>query len=268
MKQVLSAAAPTTEMLASEYRRMAEVEARMWWYTSLHADLLALIRRHFGERRDIRILDAGCGTGGLLRLLRQHGYHNTLGVDISDIAVARTREQGFEVLQGSIADARLLAGIGKVDLLLSLDVVCSLPDEAARLSFFQEAERLLDDGGLMLVQTPAFACLGGIHDLAVGVNVRYTQASMRRLLEQAGITGFRQRYRLVLLSPLIWLLRTLQRRRLKAGGELRLESDVKMPPRSLNALLYFLQRTEDRLLPFRPFGCSLQILINKGQRWP
>ena len=54
-------------MQPDEYRKMAKAESVMWWYRALHANLLWLIRRFAPV--DGPILDAGCGTGGLLARL-------------------------------------------------------------------------------------------------------------------------------------------------------------------------------------------------------
>lgn len=263
--KVASAAPASSEMLEAEYLRMAAVEAGMWWYTTLHASLGAAIARVFGDDRSIRILDAGCGTGGFLRHLRSQGYTNCVGLDISDIAVDFSRKQGFEVIQGSISDPAVLAQVGNVDVIVSMDVICSLPDDRERVLFFREAQGLLNAGGLMIVQTPAFSCLGGIHDMAVGVNERYTKAEMRSVLQQAGIDAYKLRYRLVLLTPVIFIMRALQRLRLRRETHVVIESDVKLPAPLVNTLLALLQRFEDRWLPFKPFGSSLQIVIAKRQ---
>ncbi len=257
------APSPSTTMLEAEYARMAAVETTHWWYTSLHQDVLDMIQGAFGNDRGIRILDAGCGTGGLLRFLRRHGYEHCLGLDLSGIAVNFCRQQGLDVVQGSIADAGLLRQAGKANVIVSMDVICSLPDDQQRMDFLRNAHDQLHDGGLLIVQTPAFPCLGGIHDLAVGVNKRFTGDGMRSLLVQAGIDDYRLRYRLVLLTPLVFLVRGLQRLRMKFGGAARIESDVKLPPSAFNSLLYRLQRMEDRWLGLRPFGTSLQILVRK-----
>lgn len=250
-------------MLESEYHRMAQAEAALWWYRSLHADLLAMIRKHRGADRNIRILDAGCGTGGFLDYLRRHGYTNAAGLDISPLAVDFCRKRGLAVQQGSIADAEALALAGTADVIVSMDVICSLPDAAQRAEFLHAAHAQLNPGGLLIVQTPAFASLGGIHDLAVGVNKRYTKPEMRDLLHAAGIADYTLRYRLMLLTPLVFLTRAWQRLRLKRGGDVKIESDVKLPSPTLNALLYALQRIEDRGLSLRPFGTSLQVLVKK-----
>ncbi|MES2626704.1 MAG: class I SAM-dependent methyltransferase [Pseudomonadota bacterium] len=261
---IVSGTSASSEMLAAEYFRMADVEAEMWWYTSLHLHLVETIRKFFGENKQIRILDAGCGTGGFLRYLQRQGYANSIGLDISDIAVEFSRRQGFDVNKGSIADAAVLKRIGKVDVIVSMDVICSLPSEEQRVVFFREAERLLNDDGLMIIQTPAFASLGGIHDMAVGVNKRYTKSEIRDVLRQADIAHYNLGYRLMVLTPVIFMVRAMQRMRLKLGKDVAIESDVKMPSRIVNTLLFLLQRMEDRWLLFRPFGTSLQILISKG----
>ncbi|MDY6982673.1 MAG: class I SAM-dependent methyltransferase, partial [Pseudomonadota bacterium] len=255
----LAAPQGSTEMLESEYHRMAQVEAALWWYRSLHADLLDTIRKHFGADTNIRIADAGCGTGGFLDHLRRNGYTNCSGLDISTLAVDFCRNRGLSVQQGSIADAAALAQLGKADVIVSMDVICSLPDADQRSAFLRAAYQQLNPGGLMIVQTPAFECLGGIHDLAVGVNKRYTKRELRDLLRAAGIGSYRLRYRLMLLTPLVFVARAWQRMRLwrqKSGGNVKIESDVSLPPRVVNKLLYGLQRFEDRLLPLRPFGTS------------
>jgi SAM-dependent methyltransferase len=250
-------------MLKAEYGRMAEVESRMWWYTSLHACLLASIREIFHTDTQIRILDAGCGTGGFLRYLRDRGYDNSIGLDIEDLAVEASRNQGFEIIQGSISDPATLQQAGKADVIVSMDVICSLADEGERVIFLQEATKLLNDHGLLLIQTPAFSCLSGIHDRAVGVKRRYSKSAMRQLLKQAGIENYHLRYRLTLLTPLILLIRGIQRLRLKLSRNVPIESDVRMLPALINTLLAGLQRFEDRRLSFRPFGTSLQILVTK-----
>jgi SAM-dependent methyltransferase len=256
----------STAMLESEYHRMAQLESGLWWYRSLHADLLDMIHAHFGTRRDLRILDAGCGTGGFLRHLRGAGYHDCVGLDISPLAVAFCREDGLDVAQGSIADASALSARGKADLIVAMDVICSLPDDSQRVEFLRAASRQLNPGGLIIAQTPAFSALRGIHDLAVGVNKRYTKSGMRKLLALADIDSARLRYRLMLLTPLVLLARSLQRLRLRFARDVAIESDVKMPPALVNSLLFHLQRSEDRFLPWRPFGTSLQVCVTKAGR--
>ena len=51
-------------MELTEYARMDAVEDHMWWYRALHRRLVAALTDVHGH-----VLDAGCGTGGLLARL-------------------------------------------------------------------------------------------------------------------------------------------------------------------------------------------------------
>jgi methylase of polypeptide subunit release factors len=75
-----------------EYERLRLVEDRMWWFAALHANLGMLYRRFApAARRQGRVLDAGCGTGGLLRRLTDEipdemPWATTIGVDADETA--------------------------------------------------------------------------------------------------------------------------------------------------------------------------------------
>lgn len=49
--------------------------------------ILNQIRSSFGTRKDIAILDVGCGNGYFLRFLKDHGYSNLIGIDINSRSV-------------------------------------------------------------------------------------------------------------------------------------------------------------------------------------
>jgi SAM-dependent methyltransferase len=57
-------------MERAEYKRMAAVEDTMWWYRALHARLIDRLDQ-LSLAVGARVLDAGCGTGGLLRRIGQ-----------------------------------------------------------------------------------------------------------------------------------------------------------------------------------------------------
>ena len=60
-------------MERTEYLVMAEVEGYHWWYGGMRAITASMLASAYAGRRDLQILDAGCGSGGNLRFLRRYG---------------------------------------------------------------------------------------------------------------------------------------------------------------------------------------------------
>ena len=52
-----------------EYEKMAEAEGVHWWYRTLHQMILSTLRE-FAHAETEPIIDAGCGTGGLIQFLQ------------------------------------------------------------------------------------------------------------------------------------------------------------------------------------------------------
>ena len=84
-------------MERSEYAKLNEVEDEMWWFRGIHANLMTAFNRRAGEMPTVHaILDAGCGTGGLLtKLGRELPGWSALGLDVDPgaCAVARAKSR-------------------------------------------------------------------------------------------------------------------------------------------------------------------------------
>src|SRR5438132_891799 len=89
-------------MERSEYIVMAAVEDRHWWYGGMRAIAAAMLAEAYGARRDLRILDAGCGTGGNALFLQRYG--RVVGIDLA----AEALELGGERLPGVLARGSVL----------------------------------------------------------------------------------------------------------------------------------------------------------------
>jgi SAM-dependent methyltransferase len=82
----------------------ARYDAAIDWYEEFRPALSepeeAALRRLLGAGRG-RCLDAGCGTGVALPVLRDLGW-TAIGIDESEVALARARERGGDVLSGDL----------------------------------------------------------------------------------------------------------------------------------------------------------------------
>ena len=191
-------------MQPDEYRKMAAVEDAMWYYRALHRHVGRSLARHLPP--GARVLDAGCGTGGLLRRLHaaQPTWHLT-GIDFSPLAceLARART-GAEVVQGSIA--ALPFPEAAFDAVVSCDVVCQVADPAQAL---REFNRCLRPGGVVVLTMPAYQWMYSYHDREVGNLRRYTRSEVGALLGAAGFTVVRNTHWNTLPFPLAVLRRKL-----------------------------------------------------------
>ena len=243
-------------MNPSEYAAMFAVEDRHWWYVGVRREVerwLRTLAPAHGER--LAVLDAGCGTGGLLANLRSPAWR--AGVEISAEGVRLARRRGDAALvMGSVA--ALPFAEGSFDAVVSIDVLCH--SGVVERQAAEEAARVLRPGGLFLVQVPAFDFLRGEHDAAVWTKRRYRRAEVAALLSSAGLTLRGSGYRNSLLFPLAAAGRLLRRRR-KARELAR--SDVRPVPRPLNAVLSGVLALERALGVRFPFGLSVFCVASK-----
>src|SRR5262245_53676270 len=175
-----------------EYTSMAEVEGTLWWYQALHHLVLAAIRAHAGTAEP-EIVDAGCGTGGLMLFLRAHGLRNVRGFDLSADAVMWCKKRDLDVKPGNLLDIGRLHAERSADVIVSNDTMYFLErDEQQR--FVQQCADILRPGGLLILNLPALRAFAGIHDLSVGIRDRFSRADTRRLLAQPSFEVVRETY--------------------------------------------------------------------------
>jgi len=226
----------------------------MWWFAALHANLLAVYRRAGPSAGDV--LDAGCGTGGLLRRLGDDCRGaRACGIDADPPACARARaKSGRPVCAGSV-DA-LPFPKGAFAAIFSADVLCHRGvDEGRALAEFR---RCLAPQGLLVLNLPAYRWMLSRHDAAVYNARRYGRRGVVALLRAAGFRPLFVGYWNTLLFPLMVVTRKL----LPAGRS----SDVKTYPRPVELLCRAATALERSLLRrgvALPFGGSILALAAK-----
>jgi SAM-dependent methyltransferase len=194
-------------MKPEEYEVMYRVEDTHWWYLGMEAITRAVLDRAIGRGHNLRILDAGCGTGAAMGYLADYG--TVTGFDFAAEALhfcqirKRDRLSRASVLALPYADASF-------DLVASFDVLCEravVDDDVALRDF----ARVLRQGGRVLLRLPAYNWLRGKHDEAVYIRHRYTARELAGKLRQAGFEPERISYANMLLFPIAALKRMTER---------------------------------------------------------
>ena len=243
-----------------EYEKMAAVETDHWWYQSLHQQVAAYLKSHFPEP-GTSILDAGCGTGGMLSHLRTAGFKNLRGFDLSSDAVEFCTEQELDVVQGNLAEIDTLYGDQMFDVIISNDTLYFFdPEEGRKLA--EKLVTLLRPGGSLIANVPALQVFSGIHDISVGINGRFTRARLKAMFSGLPVTTVRLRYWPFLLSPLILISRLLQKAKLKINPDCEIKSDIDLPNPLINRFLLWICQFENTLLP-TCFGSSLLLIVTR-----
>jgi SAM-dependent methyltransferase len=250
-------AAGAPYMNVEEYRKLAEVEDRMWYFRALHAHIERELVAALGSR-PAAVLDAGCGTGGLIhRLGPLHPQWNWSALDASEVACGlarqrldgmRTGETQVEVQLGSVA--ALPYDNATFDAIVSADVLYHVDDDAGAL---KEFFRVLRPGGVVVLNVPAYRWLWSYHDVAVHSRRRYGRRELLGKAANAGFGGLRATYWNTLPFPLI-----VARRKLLPPP--RDGSDVHLFPVPIEAafdVAMAFERRWIRTLGRLPFGSSV-----------
>lgn len=225
----------------------------MWWFAAAHANLLLLYRAMTGAAAARRpLLDAGCGTGGLLaRLAADYPDRTVIGLDRAATACARAATKSARAVCAGSVDA-LPFGDAAFGAIFSADVLCHRDvDERAALAQFH---RCLSDGGILVLNLPAYPWMLSRHDAAVYNVRRYTRRRVARLLHAAGFRLLFASYWNIVLFPIM----VLNRKLMPQGA--RVTSDVRLYPAPIEALGRAATGFERTLLRCGlrfPFGGSL-----------
>lgn len=238
-------------METEEYRTMFAVEDRHWWYVGMQAITVALIARLYPRRTDLRILDAGCGTGAAMGYLAPFGP--VTGCDLSAVALQFCRQRGLHSLnQASVL--RLPFEEDCFDLVTSFDVLYhrAVGDYGQAVGEF---DRVLKPGGRLLLRLPAYDWLRGHHDQVVHTTRRFTAAEVGRSLAAQGFLVEKLSYANTLLFPLALAKRLVERMRPVDGTM----SDIQPNPPWQDKLLARFLRAEAHWLVCHnlPFGLTV-----------
>jgi SAM-dependent methyltransferase len=253
---------------SEEYEKMFRLEGQLWWYRVLHERVETALGQYFHNRRDIALLDAGCGTGGLLHFLSKKGYSCLRGIDGSADAVAFCHKRDLAVTLVDLNRLNSFEPGVQYDAIVCNDVFCYFPDSELPTLLHELARRLKPEG-LLISNNNAFNVFKGQHDLAVGVGRRFVLADFKPLFLQTGLRVKYATYWSLFLSPVIVAMRQWQNLQLRLGWRKPedAQSDVYLPASWINETLYLIVKIEQNLLARTPFGSSLFIeVVGQGKQ--
>ncbi len=234
--------------------------ARHFWFAGFRDYVSPVLAGVAGGRRDLRLLDCGCGAGHNLPMLAPYG--RVFGFDLSAGGLEIARAAGRPLVR---ADAtRIPFASGQFDVVTAFDVAQCLPDDRTAV---REMARVLRPGGALVMTMAALEWLRGDHSVVWEEARRYTPALARQLGAQAGLEVERVSFMFATLVPLMLPVRLLQRA-LRPWRGVRDDSDIGVPSAPVNAVLTAMVRAEaaaSALVPL-PFGSSLLVVARKPGR--
>ena len=253
-------------MKAQDYADLYKLEEGFWWFVGMRNITAALLDPLCLPARDRLILDAGCGTGGMLSWLKRYTVNEKIfGVDLAHTALDFSYERGHKnLVKASVTQLPFADSL--FDLVTSFDVLVQLPGEEKDLLAIREIHRVLRPGGIAFVRVAAYKWMMSGHDKALGTQRRYTLHELMEKMERAGFNVLRTSYANSFLFPVA----TFRRLLLKRIGVADSGSDVKPLPRPLNWLNHIFTGvlySEGRLLKYSsaklPFGLSAICVAEK-----
>lgn len=245
-------------MNREEYEVMYQVEDTHWWYLGMERITRRLLECALPSdrgTRSLKLLDAGCGTGAVMKYLACYG--EVTGFDFSAEALKFSRRRGHPRLtQASVTELPFAAN--QFDLVVSFDVLCEIGvDDLRSLRGFA---RVLKPGGLALLRLPAYPWMRGQHDAAVHLAHRYTRGELTAKLRASGLTPLHTSYANTFLFPIAAAKRWSERFRPRQQG-----SDLTLNPGVTNGLLRAVLSAEAPLVKSSglPFGLTVIALACK-----
>lgn len=233
------------------YPVFAAVEQRHWWFVGRQKIFLTALRKYIRTDKN-RVLDVGCGTGGMLPLLQHFGEVTGTDVDVQAVHFARQRKY----ITVDVADAQKLPyQDNSFDLVSAVDLIEHLENEQLLMD---ELVRVTRPGGYVFITSAALPWLWSPLDIFSKHYRRYTKRNFQKATRHGHLEALSIRYYNVIFFLPVAIIRLLQRLWPKQPTSADHLTELRVPPTPVNITAREIFQLERFFLPIPfPFGVSI-----------
>lgn len=239
-------------MKTIEYQKMAELENSYWWHIG-RKSIISQQMKKLKLKPKSKILNIGCGTGGMIPLFEQYG--NVTNVDVSAEAIKFSKSQGYKNIT-KYDGKKLPFNNNNFDMVVATDVLEHIQDDESAL---KEWGRVLKPNGYLLITVPAYQWLWSEHDESLHHHRRYTASQLHRLLNKQNFKVGKRTYAITFSFPMIVAYRLLNSMRGKQNTNK--DSSYVLLPKSINSVFTNLLRVEAQVLKVINFPVGTSVLM-------
>ncbi len=241
-----------------EYEIMYNIEDNYWWYVGLRELVFSFINKFSRNHNSLRILDAGCGTGGVLQ---RYAAYKAYGFDMAEQAIQFCKSRHLNnIIIASVCDIPFKDN--SFNFIVSLDVLYH-KSVKSDIDALREFYRVLGRDGRLIMNLPAYNFLQSTHDKAIHTQHRYTRTELIQKIKKVGFSIEKITYRNAIFFPFIAIERSIKKITTKKDN--KAESDLKPLPNFVNKLLSQILFLENKLISVTnlPFGLSVFCVARK-----
>ena len=191
---------------ASAFTRLLKIEQRHFWHVGRCELIFDVISRNIPHSSDCRMLEIGCGNGGVLDLLRRNNIDMEGGdIFIEGLRCCRERTGSAPLYQ---IDVLALPFKEEYEIIGLFDVLEHIEDDEKALS---EINVALKKEGHLILTVPAFQVLWSQKDETARHRRRYSKKNLIAKLELSGFSVHKITYFVCFLFPLLAFMRLIGR---------------------------------------------------------